>query len=153
MSITKNTLENVFGEIKKSKWLDAATEWRENKNWIRHSQKVAILVLDELSKRKISQKSFAEAMGVSPQIVSKWLKGKENFTLETITKIEENLGIVIVEIGVSTKRNTISVQHLPGFTEHYTIPTIHGEGIKQFKGAPVIKMQQTQYLINANYNV
>jgi len=37
-------------------------------------------------------------MGVSPQQISKILSGKENITLETICKIEEALGVELIEV-------------------------------------------------------
>lgn len=35
-------------------------------------------------------------MDVKPQTVHKWVKGKENFTFETLTKIELALGISLL---------------------------------------------------------
>lgn len=37
-------------------------------------------------------------MNVSPQQVNKWLKGKENFTFETVSKIEDALNIELLSI-------------------------------------------------------
>ena len=39
-----------------------------------------------------------EMMGVTPQYINKVVKGKENLTLETITKIEQVLGITLIEV-------------------------------------------------------
>ena len=47
------------------------------------------------------QPTLAEEMGVTPQYISKVVKGKENLTLETIAKIEEVLGIKLVEVPMS----------------------------------------------------
>jgi transcriptional regulator with XRE-family HTH domain len=44
----------------------------------------------------MTQKQLAELIGVSPQFISKILKGQENLTLETISKIETALGIAIL---------------------------------------------------------
>lgn len=35
-------------------------------------------------------------MNVSPKQVNKWVKGKENFTLETLSRIEETLKITLL---------------------------------------------------------
>lgn len=50
-------------------------------------------VLDVLDEKKMTQTELAEKMGVSRQQVSTILKGHENLTLETLTKLEVALGI------------------------------------------------------------
>lgn len=77
----------------KSDWIDKANKRQENKEWLKHSQKIALKVLRTLREEKISQKSLAERIGVSPQYVNKIVKGKENLTLETISKLEKALAI------------------------------------------------------------
>ena len=44
------------------------------------------------------KKMLAEEMGVTPQYINKVVKGKENLTLETISKIEQVLGIILFEV-------------------------------------------------------
>jgi len=46
----------------------------------------------------MQQKELAEAMDVSPQQVSKIVKGKQNLTLQTVSKLEQVLGISLFEI-------------------------------------------------------
>ncbi|MCF8226228.1 MAG: helix-turn-helix transcriptional regulator [Bacteroidales bacterium] len=46
----------------------------------------------------MSQKKLAEDMGVSPQYINKVIKGKENLTLETISRIESVLGTTLIEV-------------------------------------------------------
>ena len=53
-------------------------------------------MLDKMEKMKISQKQLAERMNCSQQYISKILKGKENLSLETLTKIENALDIQIL---------------------------------------------------------
>lgn len=62
------------------------------------SFKVALSVLEILEHKKMSQSTLAVNMGVTPQTISKWLKGKSNMTLETIEKLEKALGYKIIEI-------------------------------------------------------
>jgi len=87
-----------------SGWLEKA-QWREeNKQWLDRSTKIAIKILSVLRNNRKenrlpnSQKDLAELMGVSPQQVNKMVKGTENLTLETISKIEKALGIQLMEI-------------------------------------------------------
>ena len=79
----------------KSNWLREAQERRKNRAWLRHSQKIAAKVLSALRNgdKKMTQKELAKKIGVSPQQVNKIVKGRENLMLETITKLEQALGI------------------------------------------------------------
>ena len=78
-----------------SRWHEKA-EWRlQNKSWLRRSQHIAMLMLDKMEEMKLTQKQLAEQMGCSQQYVSKVLKGQENLSLETISKIEDCLHICI----------------------------------------------------------
>ena len=54
----------------------------------------------------MTQKDLAEKLNVSPQQVSRMGKGKENLTLETISKLEYVLGIALISTtptGADTK--------------------------------------------------
>jgi len=81
-----------------SGWLKKARYRRENRGWLRKSQNIAIRVLSVLKEKDMQQKELAEAMDVSPQQVSKIVKGKENLTLQTISKLEQVLGISLFEV-------------------------------------------------------
>ncbi|PLX14061.1 MAG: hypothetical protein C0594_00540 [Marinilabiliales bacterium] len=58
----------------------------------------------------MTQRRLAEEMGVSPQYINKVVKGKENLTLETISKIESVLGITLIEIPTYDKPRVISFE-------------------------------------------
>lgn len=79
-----------------SKWREEA-EWRRaNVDWLRHSQRIAVLVLLKMKEEHLTQKMLAERMNCSQQYISKILKGTENLSLETMTKLENALGIIIL---------------------------------------------------------
>lgn len=83
------------------------TEWRiANRDWLSRSFSIALYVLKALDDQKLSQKELAEKMGVSPQYISKIVKGSENLSLETITKLESALGIKLIEVITNTKPKT-----------------------------------------------
>ena len=44
----------------------------------------------------LTQKALAERMDCTQQYVSKILKGKENLSLETLSKLEDALGISLI---------------------------------------------------------
>lgn len=80
-----------------SRWREQA-EWRQqNKSWLRYSQHIAMLMLDKMDEMRMTQKRLAELMGCSQQYVSKVLKGQENLSLETLSKIEDCLEISILQ--------------------------------------------------------
>ena len=79
-----------------SKWRENA-EWRiANKSWLRYSQRIAMMMLDRMDELGLTQKSVAEKMGCSQQYISRVLKGTENLSIETISKIESALGLKIM---------------------------------------------------------
>lgn len=88
-----------------SKWREKA-EWRiANKSWLRYSQHIAILMLDRMEELGLTQKSVAERMGCSQQYISRVLKGSENLSIETISKIETALELNILEPTFAIRQN------------------------------------------------
>jgi len=59
--------------------------------WKKYSKTIAAEVSDRMAQLGISQKSLAVLMGCSQQYVSKILKGNENLSLETVSKLESSL--------------------------------------------------------------
>lgn len=80
-----------------SKWKEKALARRENKEWLRYSQHIAMLMLDRMEELGLAQKAVAERMGCSQQYISRVLKGTENLSIETIFKIESALDLQILE--------------------------------------------------------
>jgi ribosome-binding protein aMBF1 (putative translation factor) len=95
-------LKNLISGEHPSAWEEKAN-WRiENRDWLNKSAKIAIKILREIRAQKekngMSQKKLAEMMNVSPQYINKIVKGQENFSLETICKIERLLGVTLIEV-------------------------------------------------------
>lgn len=80
-----------------SRWKEKAVERQANKEWLRYSQRIAMMMLDKMEELGITQKAVAERMGCSQQYISRVLKGSENLSIETIFKIESALGLQILE--------------------------------------------------------
>ena len=84
-----------------------AIRFREdNKAWLRESKRIAMKVLKALKERGLSQKDLAAQMGVSPQYVNKLVKGNENFTLETLVKLQNTLNISLLASYYEQKSST-----------------------------------------------
>ena len=82
----------------KSGWLEKALWRQENHDWLEKSALIAIKILRALSDQGRSQKELADKMGVSAQYINKIVKGSENLSLETISKLEKALSISLIEV-------------------------------------------------------
>ncbi len=81
----------------------------DDSKWYRKSCDIALKVNLALAEGKMTKQALAARLGVSPQYVSKIVKGGENLTLETISKLEEALGIPLSdEAPRSFRRETVS---------------------------------------------
>lgn len=147
--MNKKQIGKLFGEVKKSSFESLAAQWESEKGWKENSQNIALELLDFLDENDLTQRSFAEMMGVSPQVINKWLKGQENFTLETIAKMEK-----------VTKRKLIRVVSEPVFHAAITEETIFIQTIYEkaptassanFKQAKIVPLRAEKYLL-ANVN-
>lgn len=95
---------NKLKEIAKDdKALEKIKERINNRKWLKYSQKVALIVLNEIDLQGISQKELAIKMEVSPQYINKLVKGKEKLNIETISKLEIALDIDILSISEPRK--------------------------------------------------
>ena len=79
-----------------STWREEAEWRRDNWSWMRHSQKIAVKVLLQMKQENLTQKALAERMNCTQQYVSKILKGKENMSLDTLSRLEDALGISLI---------------------------------------------------------
>lgn len=101
-------LREAVGGFKKSDTLTRFEQDLAYRDSRKKSQLVALKILRTLRRQGRSQKQFAEQLNVSPQQVSKWVKGSENFTFETIEKIEKALGITLIAISEEKLEMTLS---------------------------------------------
>ncbi|HET6256316.1 MAG TPA: helix-turn-helix transcriptional regulator [Puia sp.] len=105
MNNLKEKLSKLASE-QPSDWKEKAQYRRENREWQKKSAAIAVRVLDALKAQNLSQKDLAERMNISPQQISKIVKGQENLTLETISNLESALGIQILDEKVVLKRSS-----------------------------------------------
>nr|WP_322625024.1 helix-turn-helix transcriptional regulator [uncultured Flavobacterium sp.] len=83
---------------KPSGFVSKFAAYKKNKRWLDKSSEIAVNVLEALRDKKLSQKDLAERLEISAQQVSKIIKGQQNLTLETISKIEGVLDISLIKI-------------------------------------------------------
>jgi DNA-binding XRE family transcriptional regulator len=99
MSDFKTKMDKVTGAAI-STWKEKTEERRANK-WFTYSAEIAKRVLAAIDRNKdLNQAKLAEVLNVSPQQISKIVKGRENLTLETIFKLSEALQIDLISFPV-----------------------------------------------------
>jgi ribosome-binding protein aMBF1 (putative translation factor) len=102
--MTMQTREDILQKLESvtsaesSKWKERAARKAENPKALGKSRIIAINILAQLRKLGMSQKDLAEKLQVTPQTVNSWVKGSSNFTIETIVRIEEVLGVELIGV-------------------------------------------------------
>lgn len=108
----------------------------KNRARLRESQQIALKVLTKLDEIGWSQRKLAEEMAVSPQQITKIVRGSENLTLETQVKIQEILDIPILATYYENKYEQGVEEIIPALkfekSNDYIIPkfqSLEGENI------------------------
>lgn len=102
----KTNIEKFKSTVKESSfdWINIVKDLEKKKLWLDKSEKIAADVVYLLKKKEITKQNLAEKIGVSRQYINKIVKGKQNLTLETISKLEDALEENLIEI------NDVSIQ-------------------------------------------
>jgi DNA-binding XRE family transcriptional regulator len=92
------------------KWLQKANYRKSNKKWLGYSRKIALRILAAMEDiPKMTQKSLAKSLDVSPQHINKIIKGQENLTLQTIAKFSDILGVELIAFPAFKYNNSINI--------------------------------------------
>ncbi|MBK8610896.1 MAG: helix-turn-helix transcriptional regulator [Chitinophagaceae bacterium] len=73
----------------------------------RTSLLLASIIIKAIRVKKWSKLEFAANMGKTPSAISKWLSGTHNFTSDTLSDIEEVLGVKIFNCEQTDKEITL----------------------------------------------
>ena len=118
-----------------TKTIERAKARLAQKNYTKISNQIAFEILERLDELHWKQKDLAEKMGVTPQQVSKWVKGNENFTLETLGKLSDVLGIELIQVPrVKEPKCTVETK-LPTLISSYELNKT------KFSINPVVKLK------------
>ena len=63
---------------------------------------LAVKIEEAMKNCGLNKKQFADLMKKSPTVISEWLSGDRNFTIDTLTDIEEALGIHLLNVTLMT---------------------------------------------------
>lgn len=93
-----NNLDKIATK-KRLNWADDFEEADKNIEWKVRSAIISARVLLFLKRKEsMDRAALAEKMDVSVQYLSKLLKGKENMTLKTITRLEFHTGLDLINV-------------------------------------------------------
>lgn len=95
MRVGKRNAEGFLGELLAN--IDQKELARMRKRMM-----LAVKIEEAMKRRGLNQIQFARLMGKSPTVISEWLSGDRNFTTDTLTDIEEALGVQLLNTTVMT---------------------------------------------------
>ena len=82
-------------------------------NSLKQLSRISVEIELRRHEMKMTQKQFAEYMGVSQGMISKWESGEYNFTIETLYSICEKLGLIFTpSIKNKTGNNIVDFQQI-----------------------------------------
>lgn len=98
MGITEDELAKLI-KAEPSKESSNEADW--NTEMVAMSQtmkkvRLASKIESGMKAKGLTRKAFAVLMNVQPSIITRWLSGAHNFTVETLYTIEEKLNITII---------------------------------------------------------
>lgn len=96
MKVSKHTASGVLGELLAN--INPKELARTRKRMM-----LAVKIEEAMKKRGLNQKQLALRMGKSEAVISEWLSGDRNFTVDTLTDIEEILEIQLLNVTVMTR--------------------------------------------------
>lgn len=82
---TKDILEEILNEI-------SPTDQRKTEN----KMLLAARIMDAIKAKGWGKSQFAEVIGVKPSVVTKWVSGTHNFTIDTLSEIEMVLDVKLL---------------------------------------------------------
>lgn len=97
MTDTEKSIKDISVQSTEN-WMEKVAWRKANKFWIIKSSDIAFRILDALDELGWNKARLAKEMGVSPQQVSKYVRGEENFKLETLCKLEKVLGVELIRV-------------------------------------------------------
>jgi hypothetical protein len=93
-----NNLNNYRKLISKIKYdaIEDIKYRKENRYWLRYSQKIAFKVLTKMNQEQLSKELVSFSTKIELSVLNNILKGKENLSLEQIVKLQDFLNIKIL---------------------------------------------------------
>jgi O-acetyl-ADP-ribose deacetylase (regulator of RNase III)/DNA-binding Xre family transcriptional regulator len=84
-----------------SEWMTNVQFRRQNRHWLKKAAAISQEILTAMKSQNLSRQELAERSGISTAQMTVILKGQENLTLETISRLEISLQIGIINVPAS----------------------------------------------------
>ncbi|NMM49841.1 helix-turn-helix domain-containing protein [Marinigracilibium pacificum] len=97
MTKVEDKLKRISKPSPKGGWKEKVRFGKQNQAWLKKSSAIALKILDALDENGWSHDRLATELNVSPQVVSKYVKGRENFSNDSITKLEAILDLKLLQ--------------------------------------------------------
>lgn len=94
-------LENLAAKNPPSNWKEKVIYRKENKAWLKQSSRISLRILDALDDKGWNKTDLAQALGITPELVNKYVKGECDFNLSTISQLEKALGVELMPISIA----------------------------------------------------
>ena len=98
---SKSGVYNKIGHLlseEPSEWMADEKFREDNAETLFYSQSIALRILRRLRELGMTQNDLSDKIGVQRQQVNKWLKGNDNFTLDTICKLSKAVDLQVAEL-------------------------------------------------------
>lgn len=138
-----------------SKWKQNAENRLKNK-WMSYSSQIARRILFAINENEeLNQTKLATTLNVSPQQISKIVKGRENMTLETIYKLSQALKVDLISFPKygwnETKNVELNVSSKGVKADIYVILVIQSQGsqssfINNYNFSFNVKTQKEEFI-------
>lgn len=105
--------------------LSAKDEFKMNNSSEYKREKLTILaskIRQMLEEKNINKSSFAEIMDVHPSIVTRWLSGTHNFTVETLFDIEFKLKSLLIFFETYNMETTLNFHVTTSYLKNSKVP-------------------------------
>uniref|UniRef100_UPI004047AB65 helix-turn-helix domain-containing protein n=1 Tax=Roseivirga sp. TaxID=1964215 RepID=UPI004047AB65 len=122
MSKIEKKIHELGDKNPDSDWKKQIEYRQANKGWLKKSGRVALRILETIDDKGWSQAELARQLEVSPQQVTKYLKGQSDFKFSTIDKLEKVLGIQLQAILMSDEVVVKNEETQEAVTEHNYSP-------------------------------
>lgn len=99
-TFNKEKFNELVSHNRLSKWPAKRQENKIKNSWSKNSFTIALNILTILEEKEWSKARLAQELEVSSAYVTKVVKGKVNFTLESIAKLEDALGQQLLDISL-----------------------------------------------------
>jgi len=162
LKLVKLTREEKIALLnKKAKPVNPNAKWMEITKWNeKHADAlddymiIAMRILATLKEKKMTQKDLATQLGVSPQALTRIVKGRQNLTLNKVRQIEKVLGISLITIKkIEENQTQIRVKTKPAKVQGSAINAmpelaLHFQNTRQAAQLSALPFQDYQFHYN-----